>query len=486
MSTEILVNVAPGESRVARVENGSLQEFHLQRDGQRSVVGNLYHGRVRSVLPGIQAAFLDIGLERTAFLHARDIARQAREASDEHPNIQQLVAEGDSCLVQIIKDPLGSKGARLSGDISIPARYLVYLPFAAHNAVSARITDTEERERLQTQVDALSAEHDFPGGFIVRTVGEGADRNALTADMHFLNRLWQWVRQRTTETTPGNLVHGDLPLVTRTVRDLLAPDVDHIYIDDATARDDTVAFAQKYAPELAGRIEHYAGRTPIFDLHGVENQLESALQPVVPLDSGGSLVIEQTEAMTTVDINTGGFVGARNLEDTALRTNLEATRAIARQLRLRNLGGIIIIDFIDMEDADHREQVMEKLERALSHDTVRNTISQISPLGLVEMTRKRTRESLEHTLCDRCPECGGRGTVKSTATVCQEIFREILRSKHTTHSANLLVLASPDVVATLLDGSADLLAKVSATAGRTVKLQAESLYQQEQFDIVAM
>lgn len=487
MSLEILVNVAPGETRVAQVENGTLQDFYLQRDGHRGVVGNIYRGRVHSVLPGMQAAFLDIGLARTAFLHASDIVREPRDHEMQtRPDIRHMLTENDRLLVQVLKDPLGSKGARLSTNISIPARHLVLMPYARQNAVSARIEDARERERLLTIVDRLADETDATGGFIVRTVGEGAGEAALAADMRFLNRLWQWVQQTASGTPPGHLVYGDLPLVTRMLRDLLAPEVERIRIDEPHACDEMTAFAQRFVPELAGRIEHYNRRAPIFDLYGVEDEIEAALQPVVPLKSGGSLVIQQTEAMTTVDVNTGAFVGTRNLEDTIVRTNLEATQAIARQLRLRNLGGIIIIDFIDMESADHRDQVLSALERALAADPAKNAIFQISPLGLVEMTRKRTRESLEHVLCETCPACGGRGTVKSLATVCQEIFREILRSGYRYATEQLLVLANPDVVAMLLDENADALAEVSETIERPVRLQAESLYQQEHFDIVVM
>lgn len=486
MSTEILVNVAPGETRVALVDNSALQEFYLQRDDHRGVAGNIYRGRVHSVLPGMQAAFLDIGLERTAFLHVSDIAHRTRDADAAEPNIQQLLTRNDILLVQAMKDPLGSKGARLSCNISIPARYLVYMPHAEHNAISARIVDEHERDRLLSLIDHLTAQRELAGGFIVRTVGEGTDEAALANDVRFLERLWAWVQQRALDTAPASLVYGDLPLVARLVRDLLTPEVDHIYIDNAQARDQTVDFAQRFAPELADRIGFYDGHAPIFDLHGVEDDIQSALQPSVPLRSGGSLVIQQTEAMTTIDVNTGGFVGSRNLEDTVLKTNLEATRTIARQLRLRNLGGIIIIDFIDMEDASARSQVITALGRALANDTARSAISELSPLGLVEMTRKRTRESLEHILCERCPTCGGRGSVKSLATICQEIFREMLRSAQRVRSEQLMILANPDVVAMLVDENADPLARIAHTIDRSVKLQAESLYHQEQFDIVVM
>lgn len=486
MSVEILVNVAPGETRVAQVEHGVLQEVHLQRDSRDSVVGNIYLGRVQRVLPGMQAAFVEIGLARTAFLHASDIVSARGEEGDVTPGIQHLLSNNDSVLVQVVKEPLGSKGARLTTDLSIPSRYLVLMPYSEHVAVSARIEDAAERERLRATVAEIKAELGQRGGFIVRTVGEGADRQALAADMRFLDRLWRSIQEQVMRTEPGSLVHGDLPLVTRMLRDMLFTEVDRVRIDDPAASRIMADFAQRFVPELAGRIERYEGDGPIFDLFGVEDELQRALLPEVPLKSGGSIVIEQTEAMTTVDVNTGGFVGSRNLDETILKTNLEAAAAIARQLRLRNLGGIIIIDFIDMGTAGHRDQVLRALERALAADPAKSAISQISPLGLVEMTRKRTRESLEHVLCEPCPACQGRGSVKSVETVCHEILRELLRSARQFDAEELLVLASPDVVAMLLDEQADALADLAEAIHRRVRLQAESLYLQEQFDVVLM
>ncbi|MEQ8799919.1 MAG: ribonuclease G [Salinisphaeraceae bacterium] len=486
MSLEILVNVAPGETRVAQVENASLQEVYLQRDSRRGVAGNIYMGRVQRVLPGMQAAFIEIGLARTAFLHASDIVRQHGEDTIEAPGIQQLLADGDNVLVQVVKEPIGSKGARLTTELSIPSRFLVLMPHNDQVAVSARIEDTDERERLIELVTRLKTQMEMPGGFIVRTVGEGAEPHALAADMRFLARLWESINEQARTAQPATLVHGDLPLVTRMIRDLLSPAVERIRIDDAEAWQETVDFARRFVPEMVERIERYTGAAPIFDLFGVEDEIERALQSTVPLKSGGSLVIEQTEAMTTVDVNTAGFVGSRNLDETILRTNLEAAQTLARQLRLRNLGGLIIVDFIDMTLEADRQQVLRMLEKALAQDSARSTIYPISPLGLVEMTRKRTRDSLEHQLCETCPSCGGRGSVKTPETVCHEIFRDILRSARQFEAREILLLASPDVVAVLLDEQAEALAELSATIDRPIRLQAESLYQQANFDVVLM
>ncbi|MES1942939.1 Rne/Rng family ribonuclease [Salinisphaera sp. PC39] len=484
MSAEILVNVAPGETRVAQVEAGVLQEIHLQRDSRGGVAGNIYLGRVQRVLPGMQAAFVEIGLDRTAFLHAADIVRQRGEEDDIRPDIQHLLSAGESVLVQVAKEPLGSKGARLTTDLSIPSRYLVLMPHGDQAAVSTRIEDETERERLRAAVASLKSELGLRGGFIVRTVAEGADADALAADMRFLDRLWRSIREQVMHAAPGSLVHGDLPLVTRMLRDMVLSGIERVRIDDDRACREMADFARRFVPELAGRIEHYRGDGPIFDLFGVEDEIERALQPSVPLKSGGSIVIEQTEAMTTIDVNTAGYVGTRNLGETILKTNLEAAQTIARQLRLRNLGGIIIVDFIDMSETSHREQVLRALERALERDPAKSMISQISPLGLVEMTRKRTRESLEHVLCEPCPACSGRGSVKSVETVCHEIFREILRSARQFDTDGMLVLANPDVVAMLLDEQAGALGDLAESVARRVRLQAESLYLQEQFDVV--
>ncbi len=484
MSEEILANVTPHETRVALIENGVLQEVFLQRSTHQGVVGNVYLGRVQRVLPGMQAAFVEIGLARTAFLHVGDIVQAAPDGLPVMPDIQTLLRDGDSVLVQVIKDPIGSKGARLTTDISIPSRYLVLLPKANSVGVSARIEEAEERERLKSLIESLRTRLGMSGGFIVRTAGEGVTEAALAADMQFLEKLWAFIRAQTEAATTGRMVYGDLPLVMRMLRDLLGTEVDRVRVDSRESWQQLVKFAQRFVPEVVHKIELYEGEAPIFDLYGAEDEIQKALQPKVPLKSGGYLVVEQTEAMTTIDVNTGGFVGSRSPEETIFKTNLEAAQAIARQLRLRNLGGIIILDFIDMANEEHKEQVLKALARHLERDPAKTYISSFSPLGLVEMTRKRTRESLEQLLCEPCQQCTGRGTVKTSETVCFEIMREVVRSARSFDARELMVLAHPDVIATLLDELSSAMADLENTIGKPIKLQAETLYSQESFDVV--
>lgn len=489
MSEEILVNVTPRETRVALLENGILQELWIERARRRGFVGNIYKGRVSRVLPGMQAAFIDVGLERTAFLHASDIVKVAYGENDYEeprpPDIRSLLHEGKELLVQVLKDPLGTKGARLTTHISIPSRYLVFLPGSDMVALSARIEDEAERERLRGIINTFR-EHHGAGGYIIRTAAEGAALEALRADMLFLNRLWESVQKHAGECRAGELVHEDLPLPVRILRDMLDTGVEVVRVDSAQAFERMRAFAEMFIPEFAPRIEQYTGKRPIFDLYGVEDEIQKALDRKVQLKSGGYLIIDQTEAMTTIDVNTGAYVGHRNLEETILKTNLEAAQAIARQLRLRNLGGIIIIDFIDMVEEEHKAMVLAALERELEKDHAKSHVSEVSALGLVQMTRKRTRESLEHVLCAPCPTCGGRGSIKTAETVCYEIFREILRETRQFDFQEVMVLAAPEVIEMLLDEESAPLAELEAQLGRPIRLQAENLYTQEQFDIVPM
>ncbi len=487
MREELLINVTPRETRVAVVENGALQEIYIERASRRGLVGNIYKGRVCRVLPGMQAAFLEVGLERTAFLHERDIhpgnGGEGREDGEKGGSISELLREGQSLLVQVIKDPLGSKGARLSTNISIPARNLVFMPCNDHVGVSQRITDEKERERLRELVQHC-AEEFGPGGYIVRTVAEGVGEEEIRADMAFLHKLWEAIQERNASEPPGTLIHEDMPLAMRIMRDLAGVELEKIRIDSRETYQKVIKFASKFIPELAPRIEYYPGERPIFDLYGVEDEIQRALERKVELKSGGYLIIDQTEAMTTIDVNTGAFVGHRNLEETIFKTNLEATQAIARQLRLRNLGGIIIIDFIDMESPEHRSQVLQALEKALERDHAKTSVTEVSELGLVEMTRKRTRESLEHVLCEECPTCNGRGSIKTAETVCYEIFREIMREARQFDAQRFMVLASQEVVDLLLDEESTSVADLESFIGKPVVFQVESLYTQEQFDVV--
>ena len=500
MTEEILINVTPRETRVAVVENGMLQELHIERGWSRGVVGNIYKGRVQRVMPGMQAAFVDIGLDRAAFLHANDVQRPAPVRSIDGvespatpvvagpvavPSISELLREGGEVVVQVVKDPIGTKGARLTTQLSIPSRYLVLLPQSKVIGVSSRIEDETERARLKSLVAELSAPLGSPG-YIVRTNAEGQPAEALAEDIAYLGRAWALVEQQVQTARVGACIYEDLSLPMRAVRDLMRRDVEKVKVDSRETCDRLRAFAAQYMPGLAEKIEHYTGARPVFDLYGVEDEIQHALEKQVPLKSGGYLVIDQTEAMTTVDVNTGSFLGQRNLEETVYRTNLEAAQAVARQLRLRNLGGIIIIDFIDMHDADHRRQVLRTVEKSLARDHAKTTVYDFSPLGLVEMTRKRTVESLERQLCEPCHECGGRGMLKTAETVTYEIFREITRAVRQFEAARLLVIASPKVVARITDEESAAVAELEEFLGKSIRFQADTQYLQEQFDVVLL
>ena len=488
MSEEILINVTPSETRVAVVENGMLQELMLERSSRRAYLGNIYQGNVVRILPGMQAAFVDIGLQRAAFLHASDISLGTTAKTgngQEIPGISELLREGATVMVQVIKDPLGSKGARLTTDISLPSRYLVVMPFSSQIGVSVRIEDESERQRLKGMVEDAMPEGENCG-YIVRTNAEGIDLFALRADLSFLRKLWDLILERAASAESGDCVYEDLSLDVRALRDLMTSDVERVRIDSGQAYTRTLSFVSKFIPEWSDRIEHYEEERPIFDIYGVEDDVNSALERQVPLKSGGHVVIDQTEAMTTVDVNTGGFVGHRNLEETIFKTNLEAAQAIARQLRLRNLGGIIIIDFIDMSEEAHKKQVLRTLEKVLAKDHAKTSISEISHLGLVEMTRKRTSESLEHFLCESCVNCMGRGYLKTAETVSFEIFREILRSVRQFEATQLRVIAAPSVVDQILDEESATVAELEDFIDKTIRFQPEDQYSQEQFDVVLL
>ena len=485
---EILINVTPSEVRAALLENGILQEVHIERASRRGVISNIYKGRVTRVLPGMQAAFVEIGLQRTAFLHVSDILRpnNGNEVSDDLPGIRDLVREGDELLVQVVKEPLGNKGARLTTFVTLPSRQLVLLPKGEGVGISARIEDEEERDRLREMAEDLLAEFELDFGVIVRTVAEGADVDALRADMKFLVKLWGVVQERCSNCQVKTLVHEDLSLPLRVLRDLVTSDVENILVDSEADFNEMREFAATFLPGVVPMLELYRRRRPIFDMHDIEDDIRRSLERSIPLKSGGYCIFDQTEAMTTIDVNTGGYVGHRNLEETIYRTNLEAAVAIARQLRLRNLGGIIIIDFIDMEELDHRDNVLQVLEQSLAKDHARHQISPVSPLGLVEMTRKRTRESLQHILCEDCPTCTGRSYVMTAESVCFEIFREIIRQSRQFDFEEALVLAHQDVIEMLLDEQAAGLAELEEQTGKSIRMQPEALYLPDQFDVVLM
>jgi len=485
---EILINATSTEVRAALVDSGVLQEVQIERASRVGLVSNIYKGKVSRVLPGMQAAFVELGLERTAFLHASDIARNPHAepvVEEAEPDIREFVREGQEVLVQVLKEPLGTKGARLTTYIAIPSRYLVLTPNSLGLGVSSRIDDEVERERLRSTLEAIKVEVP-PAGYIIRTAAEGATREALHADVTFLHKLWQSIEEKAATTASGGLVYEDLPLPLRVLRDSSSPDIARVRVDSEATFGKLKEFAEHFVPRLSPLIELYTEKRPIFDVYGIDDEIDRALHRKVPLKSGGHVVFDQTEAMTTIDVNTGAYVGHRNLEETIFRTNLEAAAAIARQLRLRNLGGIIIIDFIDMTEEEHRRQVLQTLTDRLAGDHAKSHVMNVSPLGLVEMTRKRNRESLEHVLCQACPSCEGRGFVKTAETVCHEIFREILRQHRQFDFQELLVLARPQIIERLLDEDSAGIAELEEVTGKPIRLQSEALYSPDQFDVVLM
>ena len=485
MTEELLINVTPQETRVATVENGMLTEVWIERARKIGLVGTIFQGVVKRVLPGMEAAFIDIGLEKAAFLHVSDLAG-ATDVNDQgeritHPIARQL-REGDRIAVQVAKDPLGSKGARVSSNLTAPSRYLVMMPFEQSIGISTKIENEDERERLRSLIETLRPQADC--GYIARTAAEGVAAEALENDILYLQKVWATIQEKRQNAEQGTVIFHDLPLVQRMLRDIKGATIERIRIDSRETWRQSVAFCKEYVAEMCERIEHYPGERPIFDLHGVEDEIEKALNKKVMLKSGGYLIIDQTESMTTVDVNTGAFVGRRNLEETIFKTNLEAAQSIARQLRLRNLGGIIIIDFIDMTVSEHRRQVLRALEKALDKDNAKTQVSDVSALGLVEMTRKRTRESLEQVLCSECTVCNGRGMLKTPDTVGFEITREIIRQVRQFDIESVTVLASVEMVEWFTEERSDDLAELEDFVGVPIRLQGEQYYIREQYDVV--
>jgi ribonuclease G len=490
MQQDILINWSPQETRVAVVENGSVQELHVERTLERGLVGNVYLGKVARVLPGMQSAFVDIGLERAAFLHVADVwtrqpegePPQVARSSQPPVPIERQVFEGQALMVQVIKDPIGTKGARLSTQISIAGRLLVFLPQDDHIGISQKIPP-EQREALRARLLQLSGGE---GGFILRTNGEDATDPELAEDIAYLRKTWARIRDAATRLPPASLLHQDLNLLQRVLRDLVGEGTQTIRLDSREQFEHLLAFGREFMPSAAEKLQHYKGERPIFDLFSIDEEIARALGRRVDLKSGGYLIVDQTEALTTVDVNTGAFVGARNFDETIFRTNLEAAGAIARQLRLRNLGGIVIVDFIDMTREDHREAVLAEFRKQLARDRVKTMAGGFSQLGLVEMTRKRTRESLAHMLCEPCEACQGKGIVKTARSVCYDILREILREARQFNPREFRVVAGPRVVELFLDEESQHLAGLSDFIGKPISLQSESAMGQEQYDIVLL
>jgi len=484
VNDEILINVTPQETRVAVMQQGIVQQLHIERGSHLGIVSNVYVGRVKRVLPGMQSAFIDIGLERSAFLHVADIWEN-RNNSDAAKPIEKMLYEGQGLLVQVIKDSIGSKGARLSTQISIAGRLLVFLPQESHIGVSQRIENETERELLRTKLQQLLPDNSS-GGYIIRTMAESATDKELLADMEYLNKLWIKLQEQAKTSTAPFLLYQELNISLCVLRDFVNEGTTRILVDSRETYQRMAAFAQDFISSAMSRLEHYVGERSLFDLYGVEEEIERALSRRVNLKSGGYIIIDQTEALTTVDVNTGGFVGSRNFDDTIFKTNLDAAQVIARQLRLRNLGGIIICDFIDMNNQGHRDAVLEEFKKSLANDHTRITVNGFSALGLVEMTRKRTRESLAHILCESCPTCDGRGEVKTAQTICYEIVREIMREARQFNAREYRILASQLVIDLFLDEESQSLAQLSDLIGKPVSLQVENLYSQEQYDIILM
>jgi ribonuclease G len=485
MSDEILINVTPQETRVAVMQQGVVQELHIERGTNTSMVSNMYVGRVKRVLPGMQSAFIDIGQERSAFLHVADIWENRNTNGDAVKPIEKVLSEGQSLLVQVIKDPIGTKGARLSTQISIAGRLLVYLPQEDNIGVSQRIENDADRRGLREKLQSLIPA-DHHGGYIIRTLAEDATDKEFSADIAYLDKLWNSLQKRAKGLSNPVLLYQELDLSLRVLRDFVNSETTRILIDSRETHSRMNAFAHDYIDSTIDKLEHYAGQRPLFDLYAVEEEVERALTRRVDLKSGGYLIFDQTEALTTVDVNTGGFVGGRNFDDTIFKTNLEAAQVIARQLRLRNLGGIIICDFIDMDTSEHRVAVLDEFKKALAYDHTKITVSGFSSLGLVEMTRKRTRESLAHVLCEPCPVCQGRGEVKTAQTICYQIQREIVREARQFNAREYRILASQAVIDMFLDEEAQGLAQLSDFIEKPVSLQVETLYCQEQYDVILM
>lgn len=493
MAQDILINWAPQETRVAVVEQGAVQEVHIERTLERGLVGNVYVGKVTRVLPGMQSAFIDIGLDKAAFLHVADLlpninARFNHGATEgEAPAtalpIERQIFEGQALLVQVLKDPIGTKGARLTAQVSIAGRLLVFLPQDTHMGVSQKIP-LAQREALRQRLTDLAGPEG--GGFILRTNAEDASDDELAEDIAYLRKTWTHIKAGAGREAPPALLHQDLTLLQRVLRDVVSSNTQSIQVDSREQCAVLQQFAAEYMPATVERIQLYTGERPIFDLHHIDEDITKALGRRVELKSGGYLVIDQTEALTTVDVNTGGYVGARNFDDTVFRTNLEAAQTIARQLRLRNLGGIIIVDFIDMLRDDHREAVLAEFRKQLSRDRVKTMMGEFSSLGLVEMTRKRTRESLMQMLSETCPSCGGKGHVKTPRSVCYDILREILREARAFHPREFRIVAAPQVIDLFLDEESAHLAGLSDFIGKPISLQADSVMTQEQYDIVLM
>jgi len=507
MISELIINTTAQETRIALLENGVLAELHIERESDKGIAGNIYKGRVQRVLPGMQAAFVDVGLTRSAFLYVDDVSKNDREldsmlsvfkdenddmvvdqacpdapAREESPftPIEDILSDGMEILVQVIKEPLGSKGARISTHISLPGRHLVYLPTLNNIGISRRITDEAERVRLREIIQKIKP----PGsGFIIRTASEGATEEELLTDMDFLMKLWDNTQKRMEHAPAASLLHEDLSISLRAIRDLYSKNVRKVVVDSQETYNSIITFIETFMPQLKYSVELYAGDKPLFDKYGIEVEISRALGRSIWLKSGGYIVIEETEALVAIDVNTGRYVGKGNQGDTILKTNLEAVKEIAYQIRLRNLGGIIIIDFIDMEKKADRESVLNTLQEALKNDRAKTNVVNMSELGLVQMTRKRVRENLSGHLCDACPYCEGRGQIKSIAYISYEILRAIRKESRITAADELLISVHPDVASFLYDEERQALDELERRLRKKIIIKADPAFHHEKFEI---
>jgi len=513
MSKEIIINSNPQETRVAVVEDDLLTEIYIEREKQRGIVGNIYKGRVTKVLPGMQSAFVNIGLERDAFLYVADVidsiegaehiddeddAENQDETLEEERDdselkrihstprthsIDQLLHEGQEILVQVAKEPIAGKGARITTHITLPGRYLVYMPTVEHVGVSRRIEDEGERGRLRDLIDSLKGQDE---GFIVRTAGETKDAEEFGRDVKFLKKTWEEIGRKSDSRSAPSVIHRDLGLIHRTLRDVFSADFSAVWVDTEAAYEECVEFMDRIQPELVNRIRLYSKDYPIFEEYGIQLEIEKSLRSKVWLKSGGYIVINQTEALVAIDVNTGKYVGKKRLEDTVVRTNLEAVKAIVRQVRLRDLGGIIILDFIDMEEKENQARVLEALENELKSDRSRTKLLQISDFGLVEITRKRVKQSLERLLCQPCPYCMGSGRIKSETTICYDIQRELLKSRTAIEGKHLIVRANPAVARVFREDEYRLVQDLEEILNSTITIKSDDNLHHEQFDVMAV
>ena len=499
MTSEILINLSREETRVAIVENSVLAEIYLERRRDRGIVGNIYKGRVVRVLPGMQAAFVDLGLERAAFLYVSEVLPQSRAhlveegeeaegikplpAAEGQPGIEDLLRDGQDLLVQATKEPLGTKGAQITTHITLPGRYLVYMPDFNHIGVSRRIENEKKRMQLRKLVEQMRPEG--AGGFIVRTVSEDHTETDLKSDMDFLIKVYREIQERGGRTSAPNIVHRELSLDLKVIRDLFTETVRRVVVDSEEQHREILSFMERFMGGRAQAVELYAGETPLFEARGIELEINRALERRVWLKSGGYIVIDQTEALTAVDVNTGRYVGRRSFEDTILKTNLEAVKEIVYQLRLRNIGGLIIIDFIDMANTQNRERVYSTLETELKKDKTKTTILKMSELGLVEMTRKRARENLYQALCEPCPYCEGKGYLKSRTSVCYEIFRELRRRGGQLHGQAVNLFVNPEVADRLFNEEREGVEELERELSAKIEITVNNSFHQEQFEVEA-